>query len=115
MIDQIGFIVIALLLFIVFNGLIIKWHNAKEIDKEFWNKWWHRAAIAIRVCLWFAVWMVTSNWYIFLGVIAIDCILYPIGINVINGLKWYYVGTTSKIDILIRKTLLWLKVKIKLK
>lgn len=103
MIDRLGFIIIALVLFMAFNGLIIKWYSAKEIDKEFWSKWWHKCALAIRVCLWLAIWMITSNWFIFIGVIVADSILYPILINLINNLKWYYVGTTSTIDKFIRK------------
>ena len=114
MVDTIGFIVIALILFMCFNGLIVRWNNEiKPNRKLMWSKWWHRTALLIRICLWLSIWMVTSNWYIFLSIIIIDCILYPILINLINGLKWYYVGTTSKTDILIRKILSWLKVKIK--
>ena len=135
MIDKIGFIVIALILFWCFNGLMLRWHNLhlpitplKDIDAEnrrqglieMWSTWWHRASLAIRVCLWLSVWLITSNWYIFIGVIIFDSIGYTIVINLINKWKWNYLGTTSKIDVLIKsiiakakKIILWVKQKIK--
>ena len=114
--QSIGFVIIVLILFMCFNGLIIRWNNESDINKKkMWSKWWHRCAFVIRACLWLTIWMVTFNWYIFIGVIIADCILYPILINLINNLKWNYIGTTSKTDILIRKIILWLKAKIKLK
>jgi len=137
MIDKIGFIVIALILFGVFNGLIIKWRNLslpsiplvdelkeklRQRDIKLWNKWWHRVALSLRICLWISIWMITLNWYITIPIIIIDCIAYPIIINLINYLKWNHIGTTAKTDILIRKTITlikkfisWLKAKIKLK
>jgi len=115
-INMIGFIIIALILFMCFNGLIIRWHNEIQANtKAMWSKWWHRCALAIRVCLWLSIWLITFNWFIFIGVIIVDSILYPILINLINGLKWNYIGTTSSIDKLIRKFTLWLKEKIRLK
>lgn len=114
MIDKIGFIIIALLLISPFMGLILKWHNEPNVNfKAYWSKWWHRIALAIRVCLWLSVWMLTANWILTLVVVIIDCIAYPIIINLINGWKWYYLGSTSKIDILIKKTIVWLKAKTK--
>lgn len=116
MIDLLGFLVITLMLFMCFMGLIIRWNNEPIIDKkEMWSMWWHRNALAIRVCIWLEVWLISLNWFIFLGVILIDCITYPIVINLINGLKWNYLGNTAKIDILIKKIIVWLKAKIKLK
>ena len=137
MIDTIGFLVITLILFWIFNGLTVKWNllhlptkpledveleKLRQRDIKLWSKWWHRVALVIRVCLWLSIWMITLNWILTLIIIVIDCIGYPITINLINGLKWNFIGTTAKTDILITKTItlikkiiVWLKVKIKLK
>jgi hypothetical protein len=118
MIDKIGFIVLALLLFATFNGVILKWHNlflprTPFADPELehrrqnciksWNKWWHRNALAIRVSLWIAIWLVSENWLVTILIIIADCLWYPILINLINCWKWYHIGTTAWWDIQIRK------------
>ena len=111
--------IMALVLFGAFNGLIIKWYNTKggparllseeaeklrDRDLRLWSKWWHRCGLAIRVFIYMIVFFTTARDYMVTGIILLaDCILFPVIINLINNLKWYYVGTTAKTDILIRK------------
>jgi hypothetical protein len=103
--------ILALVLFGAFNGLIIRWHYEPIIDKRaMWSKWWHRCAMAIRVFIWLIVWFVSEkSWLITVTVILATAVEYNITINLINNLKWYYVGTTSKTDKLIRKLFSFIK------
>jgi hypothetical protein len=111
--------IMALLLFAAFNGLIIKWFNTKgaparlltdeaeklrDRDLRMWSKWWHRCGLAIRVFIWLIVFFITNKDYTISGIVILaDWILFPVITNLINNLKWYFVGTTAKTDILIRK------------
>jgi len=80
---------VLLILLIAFSGLVIAWNNTKGnveklIEYERYRKWWHSL-----IHTGIAVFISTVGW--------------NIGINLINGLKWYYVGKTSTIDKLIRR------------
>lgn len=114
----------ALILFGAFNGVVIKWHNAHGssvpyVDKELermrqvyikrWSKSWHRLALAMRIFIWLIVWFTGRDWLTTSLVIALTAIEYNVSINLINGLKWYYIGTTSKTDQLIRRLLPFIK------
>ena len=110
----------ALILFGAFNGVVIKWHNAhgspvpyadKELERmrqvyiKRWSRLWHRLGFAMRLFIWLIVWFVGRDWLTTSLVIALTAIEYNVSINLINNLKWYYVGTTAKTDTLIRKYL----------
>lgn len=108
------------------NGVLIKWFNAKgdvrnvvnadvalgiTLALAFWSKWWHRGMLAIRCFIFLIVWFESNRSYaVTVPVIILTALEYNISINLINGLKWNYMGTTAKTDILWNKFLvLWNK------
>ena len=96
--------IMALILFGAFNGLIIRWKNEPFIDRQrMWSVWWHRCGLAIRAFIILLVWLYCHNYSVTGIILVTTSIEYNISINLINNLKWYYVGTTAKTDILIRK------------
>jgi hypothetical protein len=104
MIDIIICAVMALILFGTFNGVVIKWHNAEADKKQFWSTWWHRIGLVMRAFILLIVWLISAHSLLIFGIVfVLTTIEYNISINLINDLKWYYVGTTAKTDILIRK------------
>jgi len=98
---------VLLILLIAFSGLVIAWNNTKGnveklIEYERYRKWWHILGFAIRVGIVGIIYMHGS--LIHTGIaVFISTVGWNIGINLINGLKWYYVGKTSTIDKLIRR------------
>lgn len=119
-IDIIAFSVIALILLAAMHGVFIRWHNThgtpvpyadpqleelRQAAIKRWSKVWHKLALAVRVFIWLIVWLVCRDWLIFSLVVVLTAFEYNISINLINNLKWYYVGTTSMTDQLIRKLL----------
>lgn len=108
-----------LIAFSVFNGLVIKWHNAhgpnylplddytnymRTAKIKDLNEKWHRFGLSLRVSVWLIIFFASERNYLLTTIfIAVDCIAFPVTINLINNLKWYYVGTTAKTDKLIRK------------
>lgn len=108
----------ALILLAAMHGVFIKWHNAhgtyKPLEDAFdekirqanikrWSKLWHRLAMGIRTAIFLIVWLNGRDWLTTSIVIVATAIEYNISINLINNLKWYFVGTTANTDILIRK------------
>jgi hypothetical protein len=92
------------------NGVLIRWKNAKTPDEEqMWSKWWHRGMLAIRAFIVLMMWVVLYDYTITGIVLFATAIEYNITINLINKLKWYYVGTTAATDKLIRKLLPFVK------
>lgn len=94
-------IILCIVLFAAWNGLVIKWYNTKD---PYWSKWWHGIGLAIRIALVFIMYIV-SGWLLAIIAAVLAGIVYNIIINLIIGKKWYYVGTTSVIDRWIRKIL----------
>ena len=95
----------------VVNGIMIRWKNSTGEEIEIWNKWLHRFMLVIRSLFVLIVWFNTFN-YLYTGIILIITSLeYNISINLINKLKWYYLGTTAKTDMLLRKIYLKLKIR----
>jgi len=92
------------------NGVLIKWKNSKTIEEEkMWSKWWHRGMLTIRTFIILMLWFTLHNYLIIGTVLFVTAIEYNVTINLINGLKWYYVGTTAATDKLIRKLLPFVK------
>lgn len=102
-------LLITILLIAGWNGLVINWRNATNSkDIRHYSDWWHAIGLVIRTTLVIVAFLV-SNWIFGLIAAFIAFILYNIIINLIIGEKWYYVGTTSTIDKLIRKLFLLIK------
>lgn len=121
MINIVISLIVALILVPVMHGVFLKWHNLylpltplKDIKLEAkrqaeiysFGVVWHRVALGLRLSLWLALWFATERNYWITGIIIVaTSIAYPIIINLINGWKWYFVGTTSLTDRIIRKVL----------
>jgi hypothetical protein len=116
--------IMALLLLGPVNGVIIRWFNVKSDVRflnadealgvinqlAFWNSWWHRGMLAIRCFLILIIFLESDrNYYITVPAVVFTSLEYNITINLINGLKWYYLGTTAKTDILLKKIFIFLR------
>jgi len=118
--EIIVFAIIALIYFGVFNGLIIRLANeADPGKKQMWSKWWHRCALFIRATIMLVIFLVSDRNYLTTGIVLLlTAIEYNVSINLINNLKWYYLGTTAKTDLLLRKLfpfipwMLWISILI---
>ena len=68
---------------------------------------WHGWGLAMRASTFvgaFTMQYFSSTWQDYLLAGAICCLVWEIGINVVAlAVKWYHVGTTSKMDIKFRK------------
>lgn len=83
----------------VWNGYVIRW---KLTGKQKYSNIWHVVGFFVRLCL-VAVVYINSGWLIALGAGFICWLPYNIIINIVNKWPIFYIGKTSKIDILIRK------------
>jgi hypothetical protein len=116
--------IMALLILGPTNGVIIRWFNVKSDVRllsadealgltnqlAFWNKWWHKGMLAIRCFLILIIFLESGrNYYITIPAVVFTSLEYNITINLINGLKWYYLGTTAKTDILLKKIFIFLR------
>lgn len=101
--------IVVLILFGVFNGLIVKWAYAPVDERDFCRKWWHRCGMCLRIFVWFIVWNTTKDIFDTALIIILTAIEYNVSINLINGMKWWSVGTTSSTDKLIRKLFPFIK------
>lgn len=88
------------ILFAAWNGLVIRWYNTRE---DVWRDWWHKAGLVIRLFVLLTLWLATYNvlWTVILALVL--SLGYNVIINLVIGKPVWYVGTTSKIDKLIRK------------
>lgn len=110
---------ISLILTGIREGFVVKdLLDGKTSPRE--SKIWHRIGFFIRAC---QILSITAILYpfvsiIILGVIAGIAILiaglwYNIVINLINGWKWYYLGSSNDSDGIINKMIKWIRSKIK--
>ena len=93
--------IIATILFVFYS----KWQFSDDRGET--SGRWHGWGLAMRASTFvgaFIMQMFPSSWQDYLLAGAICCIVWEIGINVIAlAVKWYYVGSTSKLDIKFRK------------
>ena len=93
--------IIATMFFVIYS----KWQFSD--DKGETSGKWHGWGLAMRASTFvgaFIMQMFPSSWQDYLLAGALCCVAWEIGINVIAlAVKWYYVGSTSKMDIKFRK------------
>lgn len=83
----------------VWNGLVIRWEITSDIR---YSNSWHVTGWVIRALL-VALSYLISGVYYAIGAVVLATVIYNMIINIIIGQHIFYVGTTSKLDILIRK------------
>jgi len=98
-------ILISLLLFALWNGLVIKW---KLSGDQKYSRYWHIVAFLVKLPL-VAVVFIASDWYFALVAGFVCWIPYNVIIALVIGQRWYYVGKTAWFDIQIRKLLPFIK------
>jgi len=99
-------IVINLVFFAIWNGLVIKWGLCQDKSKVAKvSKYWHTVGFLIRALLVVIIFLTSGNWW-WTGAAAFLCWLpYNMIINWCNGWPTFYFGKTSWIDRLINKLL----------
>jgi hypothetical protein len=111
--------VCVLIVFACFNGVIVRWQitdgsslplpdafeeKVRQANIKRWLKLWHRLGLGLRVAIWLIIFFESDRNYILTGgIMFADCVTFPVLINLINNLPFYFVGTTADTDILIRK------------
>ena len=110
-IDVIISLIVALIAIGAREGLVLRdIRNGVSDDDAMLQKWWHRAGAFIRGMIILAVFLaakeslhLSSRWI--LGGIAflISSVWYNIAINLIEGDKWYKLGTSADTDRILRK------------
>lgn len=89
-------VVLIILLFALFNGLIVNWKQATDEDKaKSISKQWHAVAMVIRALV---VLLFYSNITLMIILGWFSIISYDIIIALIMRQKWYYIGDTATID-----------------
>jgi len=99
------------ILFALFNGLVINWKQNYKEKANYWREKWKQIGWLIRFCLPLIDYIQYGFNYIHLSILLF--VLYPIYDVIIAltiGGKWYYQGTTSKIN----KLKSWLQYAIKI-
>lgn len=84
---------ISLILFAVWNGLVIVWGLVPDKNKvKDINDWWHATGFLVRVLVSLAILLNSGLLYFWLSVI-VGWHLYDLIINLIRCLPWYHTGT----------------------
>ena len=102
--DLLIFLGILTVLFAVWNGLVIRWKQAPQVEQPRWSNLWHGVAAIIHVIIILLCAYLYKWWGLAVG-LFVNWILYNIIIAKFLRQKWYYVGTTSRVDRIIRKLL----------
>jgi hypothetical protein len=84
-------------LFAVWNGCGINFFNSKDLK---WNKYYHIVGFALRGLL---VAMFWGDWLTMLILANLSYTFYEITINLMMKQSIFYIGKTSKMDIIIGK------------
>jgi len=92
-------ILITIILISLWNGYVIRW---KHTGVKKYSTIWHIIGFFVRLCL-VAIIYIQSGWLWALIGGFICWIPYNMLINVVNKWPVFYIGTTSKIDLFIRK------------
>lgn len=102
---EIIILLIILILFSIFNGLIIKWKLSDNITKTTkLSKQWHGVVLMIHILSILLLYLLGGLLWGIIG-IGINWIIHNIIIALMLKQKWYYVGKTAWFDKMIRKIL----------
>ena len=86
-----------MLLFAVWNGCGINFFNSKDLK---WNKYYHILGFTLRGLLVLMFW---GDWLMMLILANLSYTVYEIVINLMMKQSIFYIGKTSKMDIIIGK------------
>jgi len=86
-----------MLLFAVWNGCSINFYSSKDIK---WNKYFHIVGFALRGLLVLMFW---GDWLTMLILANLSYTSYEIVINLMMKQNIFYIGKTSKIDLIVGK------------
>ena len=86
-----------MLLFAVWNGLQIQFYNTKDLK---YNQYYHIVGFALRGLLVFMFW---GDWLFMLILANIAYTIYDMAINLIMKQNLFYIGKTSKWDLIVGK------------
>lgn len=92
--ETISLILLSLLLFAMWNGLVNKDHSQANLKAK---RTWHLIGWIIRLLLVTVVFINSTLFFTWISILA-AWHLYDIIITKIMGQKWYYTGTFSKMD-----------------
>jgi hypothetical protein len=102
---EIIILLIILILFSIFNGLVIKWKLSNDVIKSAkLSKQWHGVVLVIHILSILLLYLLGGLlWGIIGGVL--NWLIHNIIIALMLKQKWYYVGKTAWFDKMIRKIL----------
>ena len=92
-------LIVIAICFAIFNGLVINWKQNYKDKANYWREWWKSVGFMIRLLLPVMDFLIFGFNYLHLSILLF--VLYPmydIIIALLMGEKWYYQGTTSKIN-----------------
>jgi hypothetical protein len=89
--------ILIMLLFAVWNGCSINFYNSKDLK---WNKYFHYVGFVLRGLLIAMFW---GDWVTMLILANLSYTAYEMIINLMMKQNIFYIGETSKIDILFGK------------
>jgi hypothetical protein len=96
-------LLIILILIAIWNGMVINWKTAYNEDKALKiSKQWHKVGLVIRFLIVALIAYTTLNVYWIVGSVLLSWFGYNIIINLVRGMKWYYLSD-SGIDGIIKK------------
>ena len=86
-----------MLLFAVWNGCSINFYNSKDLK---WNKYFHIVGFVLRGLLVLMFW---GDWLMMLVLANLSYTVFEIVINLMMKQSIFYIGKTSKIDLIVGK------------